>query len=103
MNDFYDLIKQDIADEARDHNKYMELASKAPTEKARKILTDIAREESIHHKYLKEILNDRVCTPEDEEESEESDDDSSEPLSEDSKIDYPSSIENIGVDPDLVK
>lgn len=107
MSVFYDLIEKDIKDEAKDNNKYLELAKIAPTEKARKILTDIAYEESLHHKYLKEILSDRVCTPEDDESEEESDDedddDSSESMFEDSKPDYPTNIENVGVDPDVIK
>lgn len=53
---FYDEIRQHIADEAKDNNKYMQLAAKAPTEKARKLLTDIAHEEKRHKEYLQEIL-----------------------------------------------
>lgn len=56
--EFYKTIAQDINDEAKDNNKYIELARVAPTEKARKILLDIAAEEALHHKYLTEILND---------------------------------------------
>lgn len=56
--EFYKTIAQDINDEAKDNNKYIELAKSAPTDKARKILLDIAAEEALHHKYLTEILND---------------------------------------------
>lgn len=60
MNDaFYTAIERDITSEALDNNKYVELAKMAPTDKARKILLDIAAEEKLHHKYLNEILNDR--------------------------------------------
>lgn len=55
---FYDEIRQHIADEAKDNNKYMQLAAKAPTEKARKLLTDIAHEEKRHKEYLQEILSE---------------------------------------------
>lgn len=53
---FYDEIRQHIAEEAKDNSKYMQLAAKAPTEKARKLLTDIAHEEQRHKEYLQEIL-----------------------------------------------
>ena len=53
---FYDEIRQHIADEASDNRKYMQLAESAPTEKAKKILTDIAHEEERHKEYLQEIL-----------------------------------------------
>lgn len=56
--EFYKTIAQDINDEAKDNNKYIELAKSAPTDKARKILLDITAEEALHHKYLTEILND---------------------------------------------
>ena len=99
MSVFYDLIEKDIKDEAKDHNKYLELAKIAPTEKARKILTDIAYEESLHHKYLKEILSDRACNSKEEDDNNES----SESMSEDNEPDYPTDIENVGVDPDVIK
>lgn len=95
MSMFYDLIEQDIKDESRDNNKYLELAKIAPTEKARKILTDIAHEESMHHKYLQEILNDRVSTSEVK-----NNNDSHTQLHEGYELDYPTHIENVGVDPD---
>ena len=53
---FYDKIRQHIADEASDNRKYMQLAESAPTEKAKKILMDIAHEEKRHKEYLQEIL-----------------------------------------------
>ena len=58
MNDFYKEIEKYITDEASDHNKYFKLAEQAPTEKARKILMDIGREEKRHHDFLQEILED---------------------------------------------
>lgn len=95
MSVFYDMIEKDIRDESKDHNKYLELAKIAPTEKARKILTDIAYEESMHHKYLQEILNDRVSTSEVN-----NNHDSHTQLHEGDELDYPTHIENVGVDPD---
>ena len=53
---FYDEIRQHIADEVNDNRKYMQLAEAAPTEKAKRILTDIAHEEERHKEYLQEIL-----------------------------------------------
>ena len=53
---FYDEIRQHIADEASDNRKYMQLAESAPTEKVKKLLTDIAHEEERHKEYLQEIL-----------------------------------------------
>ena len=53
---FYDEIRQHIAEETNDNKKYMQLAESAPTEKAKKILTDIAHEEERHKEYLQEIL-----------------------------------------------
>lgn len=98
MSNFYDMIAQDIQDEAKDNNKYLELAKIAPTEKARKILTDIAAEEKLHHKYLSEILSERACYP--EVESQKDNSTSHKPLSKDYEIDYPTDIENVGLDPD---
>ena len=40
---FYDEIRQHIADEASDNQKYMQLAEAAPTEKAKKILMYITK------------------------------------------------------------
>ena len=73
MDEFYNEIKSYIQDEAHDHDKYFKLAEKAPTIKARKILMDIGREEKLHHEFLKEILADRPCGNDGEEESENDD------------------------------
>ena len=58
MSDFYRNIAASIQEEQDDDNKYLILAAEAPTEKARKILTDIAAEEARHREFLKEILSD---------------------------------------------
>lgn len=58
MSDFYKNIAASIQEEQDDDNKYLILAAEAPTEKARKILTDIAAEEVRHREFLKEILSD---------------------------------------------
>ena len=94
--DFYELIEQDIKDETKDNEKYLKLAKMAPTEKARKILTDIASEEHVHMMFLKEILKDKVSSEKNESKS----DSESADIYEDSKNSYPSHIENAGVDPD---
>ena len=65
---FYDEISQHIADEAKDNKKYMALAASAPTDKAKRILTDIAHEEERHKEFLQEILasdksNSEKATP----------------------------------------
>ena len=99
MNDFYKAIEDDIAEEANDNIKYLELAKIAPTEKARKILTDIAHEETTHHNYLKEILADRVSSNK----GEKNNYDSRTQQYEDNELDYPSDIENVGVDPDVLE
>ena len=57
--DFYNEINAAVNDEAADNNKYIKLAEIAPTEKAKKILMDIAREEARHREYLQEILADK--------------------------------------------
>lgn len=93
--DFYELIEQDIKDESKDNNKYLELAKMAPTEKARKILTDIASEEHVHMMFLKEILKDRENVSNENKSNSESTN-----VYEDNKNSYPSYIENAGVDPD---
>lgn len=54
--DFYDQIMQSIAEENRDNGKYAQLAAIAPTEKAKRILLDMAHEEERHKEYLQEIL-----------------------------------------------
>ena len=100
MDDFYSTIESYVKDEAHDHEKYFDLAKKAPTVKARKILMDIGREEKMHHDFLEEILSDRDTT------SEVITSSKSEPdtkLPTDRKIDYPAHIENAGVDPDVIK
>ena len=100
MDDFYSTIEGYVKDEAHDHEKYFDLAKKAPTDKARKILIDIGREEKRHHDFLEEILSDRDKMPEVTTSSK------SEPstrLPTDRKINYPTHIENAGVDPDLIK
>lgn len=100
MDDFYSTIEGYVKDEAHDHEKYFDLAKKAPTEKARKILMDIGREEKRHHDFLEEILSDRDKMPEVMMSSKSEQDTK---LSADRKIDYPTHIENAGVDPDLMK
>ena len=60
---FYDEIMQSIAEENQDNGKYARLAEKAPTEKARKILTDISHEEERHKEFLQEILNEKKSQP----------------------------------------
>lgn len=100
--EFYRLIKQDIEEEANDNEKYLKLAKMAPTEKARKILTDIAAEEKIHHRFLEEILKDAGMASNSAEESEEQKklSASNKRLDANNEIDYPTHIENAGVDPD---
>ena len=56
--EFYEAIKAAISDETGDNGKYAKLAEIAPTEKAKKILTDISHEEERHKEYLQEILSD---------------------------------------------
>lgn len=63
MVDFYDQIRQSIAEESSDNGKYKKLAEIAPTEKMKKILTDIAHEEERHREYLKEILGADIEHP----------------------------------------
>ena len=99
MNDFYSEIERYINDEANDHNKYFELAKKAPTEKARKILMDIGREEKKHHDFLKEILSER------EDIQKSAPTQKSSPVTDvpaARKFDYPTHIENAGLDPDIL-
>lgn len=57
--EFYDAIEKDVLNEADDSAKYLDLARIAPTDKARRILTDMAAEERRHNEYLKEILADK--------------------------------------------
>lgn len=99
MDDFYSTIASYVKDEAHDHDKYFDLAKKAPTEKARKILTDIGREEKKHHDFLKEILSEQSNIPKSKTSQKSS------PVAElptDRKIDYPTHIENAGLDPDIL-
>lgn len=56
--EFYEKIKAAIHDETEDNEKYAKMAEIAPTEKAKKILTDISHEEKRHKEYLQEILAD---------------------------------------------
>lgn len=56
--EFYEAIKAAISDETGDNGKYAKLAEIAPTEKARRILTDMSHEEERHKEYLQEILAD---------------------------------------------
>ena len=56
--EFYEKIKAAIHDEAEDNEKYAKMAEIAPTEKAKKILTDISQEEERHKEFLQEILAD---------------------------------------------
>lgn len=100
MDDFYSTIEGYVKDEAHDHEKYFDLAKKAPTNKARKILMDIGREEKRHHDFLEEILSDRDKMPEVMTSSKS---EQSTKLPTDRKIDYPTHIENAGVDPDVIK
>ena len=43
--DFYEELQKRVDAEASDKDEYLELAKIAPTEKAKKILTDISAEE----------------------------------------------------------
>ncbi len=99
QNEFYERIKNHIDNEAEDKDKYAELAKIAPTEKARKILLDISKEEKRHREYLQEILND--CPVKSEPILSESGSSSEHNASH--QIDYPDSIENVGVDEDVIK
>lgn len=60
--DFAEAIQQDIEDEEADNDKYMELAKladeKYPCRGYGSILRTIAKEEAVHHKHLKAILED---------------------------------------------
>lgn len=61
---------------------------------------DIGREEKRHHDFLEEILSDRDKMPE---VTMSSKSEPSKRLSTDRKIDYPTHIENAGLDPDVIK
>lgn len=54
--DFYNEIAQSIAEECKDNGKYMKLSEIALTDKAKRILRDIAREEERHKEFLQEIM-----------------------------------------------
>ena len=60
--DFAEAIQQDIEDEEADNGKYVELAKladeKYPCRGYGSILRTIAKEEAVHHKHLKAILED---------------------------------------------
>lgn len=55
-------LKKDLEDEENDNGKYMKLAMEAdkkyPCRGYGAILRDIAKEEAIHHKHIKMILED---------------------------------------------
>ena len=55
-------LKKDLEDEGADNEKYMKLAAAAdakyPCRGYGAILRDIAKEEAIHHKHIKMILED---------------------------------------------
>lgn len=97
--DFYEELQKRVEAEASDKDEYLELAKIAPTEKAKKILTDISAEEKMHRKYLQELLDERpksYCKTENKPGS----DSENSGLDASDKIDYPSHIENAGIDPD---
>ena len=58
MNEFYEAIKAAVEEENHDKDKYLKLAAMAPTDKARRILTDISAEETRHREFLQGILDD---------------------------------------------
>ena len=58
MDEFITAIKAAVEEESSDKNKYTKLAAIAPSDKARRILTDISAEEQRHHDSLMEILHD---------------------------------------------
>lgn len=94
--DFYEELQKRVDAEASDKDEYLELAKIAPTEKAKKILTDISTEEKMHRRYLQELLDER---PNSDYKSENKSGSNSK-LDASNKIDYPSHIENVGIDPD---
>lgn len=55
-------LKKDLEDEGADNEKYLKLAAAAdmqyPCRGYGAILRDIAKEEAIHHKHIKMILED---------------------------------------------
>ena len=76
--DFYNEINAAVHEEAADNNKYIKLAEIAPTEKAKKILMDISREEERHKEFLQEILADGKSEASREDHSAEQNEESSE-------------------------
>jgi rubrerythrin len=94
--DFYEELQKRVDAEASDKDEYLELAKIAPTEKAKKILTDISAEEKMHRRYLQELLDERPnsdCKSENKSGS-------NSRLDAGNKINYPSHIENAGIDHD---
>lgn len=63
-------LKKDLEDEGADNEKYMKLAAAAdmkyPCRGYGAILRDIAKEEAIHHKHIKMILEDMHAPTEDQ-------------------------------------
>lgn len=58
MSEFYTKLQEAVSEEQEDHDKYLKLAAEANTEKEKKILLDIANEESIHKQFLIQILKE---------------------------------------------
>ena len=60
--DIVEELKKDLEDEGADNEKYLKLAAAAdmqyPCRGYGAILRDIAKEEAIHHKHIKMILED---------------------------------------------
>ena len=60
--DIIEELKKDLEDEGADNEKYLKLAAAAdmkyPCRGYGSILRDIAREEAVHHKHIKMILED---------------------------------------------
>lgn len=60
--DIVEELKKDLEDEGADNEKYLKLAAAAdmkyPCRGYGSILRDIAKEEAIHHKHIKMILED---------------------------------------------
>ena len=60
--DIVEELKKDLEDEGADNEKYLKLAAAAdmqyPCRGYGAILRDIAKEEAIHHKHIKTILED---------------------------------------------
>lgn len=95
--DFYGELRKRVNAEEHDKDEYLELAKIAPTEKARKILKDISQEEKMHRRYLKELLEDEPVQNGNQETEHRKDSG----LYANNEINYPSHIENAGVNPDL--